>query len=231
MASARGGGQGGLDIYKFELPEDLRPMPTVHIEGYVKHAETGEPMETNVVIAHNDEMWVMRSDKTGWFFLCLPGNRNYSFQVNHEGFKYHVSSSQLNAQENITPFQKEILLQPIPKEIVREKVEIKQKQVQFFFDFDSHKLNHNAVTELDKLVSFLKKDDSWSIEVVGFADSKGNAAYNKKLSQKRAGAIVDFLNNEGISINVIRNEGKGSVKDAKANDMQYRRVDVILSKG
>ncbi len=232
MSSARGGGEGGLDIYKFELPEELRPQPTVHLEGWVKNAETGEPMEANIVIAKDDEMWVMRSDKSGWFFLCLPGNAGYSFQVNEEGYQYYINTSYLNAQENITPIQQEILLVPVKEKVLTEKVEIKQRQIQFFFDFDSYALNSNAVTELDKLTNFIKNDSSWDIEVVGFADSKGNAEYNKKLSQKRAGAIVDFLDNEGIKINVIRNEGKGSVDaNNKANDMQYRRVDVILTKG
>ncbi|MFT5384980.1 MAG: tetratricopeptide (TPR) repeat protein, partial [Saprospiraceae bacterium] len=125
LSSARGGGQGGLDIYVFELPEHLRPQPTVHLEGYVKNAETGEPLATYVSISNNDEKWVMRSDKTGWFFLCLPGNKTYSFHVNEQGFKYSLSSEQLNAQENITAFQKEILLVPIPEpEIIKQKVKI-----------------------------------------------------------------------------------------------------------
>ncbi len=230
MSSARGGGEGGLDIYTFELPEDLRPNPTVHLEGFVKNAATDEPLEANVVISKGDEMWVMRSDKTGWFFLCLPGNETYSIQVNQDGYQYYINSAQLNSQENITPFQKEIFLTPIPPKVVKEKVEIKQKQIQFFFDFDSYQLNQNAVEELDKLTTFLKKDNSWEVEVVGYADSKGNAHYNKKLSQKRAGAIVQFLKNEGININVIRNEGKGSVNKDNSKDMEFRRVDVVLSK-
>ncbi|MFT5386592.1 MAG: outer membrane protein OmpA-like peptidoglycan-associated protein, partial [Saprospiraceae bacterium] len=148
-----------------------------------------------------------------------------------QGFKYSLSSEQLNAQENITAFQKEILLVPIPEpEIIKQKVKIKQKQIQFFFDFDSYKLNPNVAIELDNLIAFLKKDNSWEVEVVGYADSKGNADYNKILSQKRAGAIVDFLEREGININVIRNEGKGSISSDDAQDMQYRRVDVILTR-
>ena len=230
MSSSRGDGQGGLDIYKFELPEHLRPQPTVHLEGLVKNAETGEPIETNVVISKNDKIWVVRSDKTGWFFLCLPGNQGYSFQVNEDGYKYFINSAQLNSQENITPYQQEILLVPIPKKVLKQKVELKQKQIQFFFDFDSYELNENANTELNKLISFLKEDNTWDVEVVGYADSKGNAAYNKVLSQKRAGAIVNFLTKEGININVVRNEGKGSVSDDNAEDMQFRRVDVILTK-
>jgi outer membrane protein OmpA-like peptidoglycan-associated protein/tetratricopeptide (TPR) repeat protein len=231
MSSARGGGEGGLDIYVFELPEHLRPQPTVHLEGYVKNGETGEPVETNVVISNQENKWIMRSDKTGWFFLCLPGNETYSFQANEEQYNYYLSTDLLNAQENISAYKKEIMLYPIPKpEIIKQKVKLKQKQIQFFFDFDSYQLNPNVIIELEKLIAFLKQDNSWEIEVVGYADSKGNADYNKKLSQKRAGAIVDYLKKEGINIKVIRNEGKGSVSSDKAEDMQFRRVDVILSR-
>jgi outer membrane protein OmpA-like peptidoglycan-associated protein len=232
MASARGGGEGGLDIYTFDLPEDMRPDPMVHFEGYVKDEDTGAGIETNVVISREDEIWVMQSDKEGWFFTCLPGNRNYSFQINHDGYIPYINNFHLGAQDNITPHQEQIFLLSLPKpEVKKEKVAVRQKQVQFFFDFDSYDLTDNAQKELEGLVGYLKKNTEWKVEVVGYADSKGNAQYNKILSKKRAGTIVNYLKKEGINIdNVIRNEGRGSVKDKKENDMQYRRVDVILTR-
>ncbi len=230
LASARGSGEGGLDIYTFELPEDLRPNPTVHLEGFVKDIETNQPLECDVIISRKDEKWLVRSDASGWFFLCLPGNKGYAIQATHQGYKYYINSVFLATQENIKPIQQEVLLEPIPQAVVKEKVEVKQKHIQFFFDFDSFELNNNARQELDNLIAFLKSDNSWSVEVVGYADSKGNADYNKKLSQKRAAAIVDFLKKEGIEINLIRNEGRGSVSSDNSKDMQFRRVDVVLTK-
>lgn len=231
LSSARPGGEGGLDIYVFELPEQLRPHPTVHLEGFVKNAVTGEPIATDIVIGNNEEKVIMRSDQYGWFFLCLPGNSAYYFKIEEKDFEYYYALEQYSPQDNVSALRKEILLVPITKkEVTKEKVVVRQKQIQFFFDFDSYQLNDNVIVELNNLIAFLKNENTWQVEVVGYADSMGNAEYNKRLSEKRAGAIVDYLKREGININVIRNEGKGSVSDDQAKDMQFRRVDVVLTR-
>ncbi len=230
FASARPGGAGGLDIYRIALPTNLRPDPMVHLEGFVKNGDTGEGVSTTISIGREAEKWQVKSDDDGWFFVCLPGDRGYSFQINQKGYQYLIEAEFLPAQDNAAPVQKELLLMPVAKpQFTTKPVEIKEKRIQFFFDFDSYQLNQNAVRELDKLTDFLKKETDWKVEVVGYADSKGDVDYNKILSEKRAGVIVDYLKNEGINIeNVVRKEGRGSVKSKDADDTQFRRVDVIL---
>ena len=234
FASAKIGGEGGLDIYSIELPEQFRPNPMVHLEGIVKNRDTNEPISTKVVIGRKDQKWITRSDENGWFFICLPGNQGYSFQVDEEGFKYYIEATFLEAQENVEPVKQEIFLEPILKpqvELVSKGEAVTEKRIQIFFDFDSYEVNKEALIELKKLASFLQKEDDWAVEVVGYADSKGNFEYNKILSQKRAGAIVEYLKNEGIEIEkVVRNEGKGSIKSKDMDDTQFRRVDIVLKK-
>ena len=234
FASAKIGGAGGLDIYTIELPEQFRPNPMVHLEGYVKNHVTNEPISTKVTIGREKEKWVTKSDENGWFFICLPGNKGYSFQVDEKGYKYYIEATFLEAQENVTPVKQELFLEPIllpQPEFVSKGLPDTEKRIQIFFDFDSFEINNDALVELQKLSTFLHDEDDWKVEVVGYADSKGNYEYNKVLSQKRAGAIVDYLKNDGIKIEkVVRNEGKGSIKVKNKKDIEFRRVDVVLKK-
>jgi len=45
IASNREGGYGKLDLYSFELPEALKPNPVTYLQGKIKDAATGKPLE------------------------------------------------------------------------------------------------------------------------------------------------------------------------------------------
>ncbi len=236
FASERMNGTGGLDIYTFELPEELRPIPMVHLEGFVTDEETGEPIATTISISNSEEKFTAQSDETGWFFLCVPGNKGYSFQINEKGYDYFIDAQFLDAQDNTS--NNTIKLPLVPKNnvktvAVRKGSPVREKRVQFFFEFDSFELTQKAELELKELSKLLNREKDWKVEVVGYADNSGSASYNKKLSEKRAKAIVSFLSEYGVTIDkVIKTEGLGSIASSPNNDTssQSRRVDVVLRK-
>ncbi|MDB4415045.1 OmpA family protein [bacterium] len=236
FASERINGTGGLDIYTFELPEELRPNPMVHLEGFVTNGETNEPIETTISISNSSEKFTIQSDETGWFFLCVPGNKGYSFQINQKGYDYFIDAQFLDAQDNTS--NNRINLPLVPKNnlktvAVRKGLPAREKRVQFFFEFDSFTLNQKTEIELKELSKLLNREKDWKIEVVGYADNIGSAGYNKKLSEKRAKAIASFLSKYGVTIEtVIKTEGLGSISSSPNNDTssQSRRVDVVLRK-
>ncbi|MEM9918588.1 MAG: OmpA family protein [Bacteroidota bacterium] len=237
FSSARRDGNGGLDIYQVKLPENLRPDPIVHLEGYVVDATTGEPINTHINIGREGQKWFVESDEKGWFFLCLPGNKGYSFQVEEKGYEYYIGAQYLEAQDNAIPATVEIALLPVAggrSEFVAKGVgEITEKRIQFFFDFDSYDINSETMTDLKALTSLLHEEEDWKVEIVGYADNSGDVKYNQQLSEKRAKAISSYLKRNGITINkVIRDEGRGSIGDKtnKEESKQFRRVDVILRK-
>lgn len=77
------------------------------------------------------------------------------------------------------------------------------------FDFNKATLRPEGRAKLDDVAA---KSNSLVLEVViavGHADRIGGAAYNQKLSEKRAGAVKDYLVGKGIPANRIYTEGKG----------------------
>jgi OOP family OmpA-OmpF porin len=78
------------------------------------------------------------------------------------------------------------------------------------FDFNKATLRPEGKAKLDDVAN---KSKSLVLEVViavGHADRIGGAAYNQKLSEKRAAAVKDYLVSKGIPANRVYTEGKGS---------------------
>jgi len=61
---------------------------------------------------------------------------------------------------------------------------------------------------LDNVVSVLKSNPTWDTEVEGHTDNVGNAEANKELSQKRANAVMKYLQDKGV-VNKLSARGFG----------------------
>lgn len=61
------------------------------------------------------------------------------------------------------------------------------------FDFDSYQLNDAAKTGLERVRSILLEYPDLTLEIAGYTDSKGSLEYNKRLADKRAQTVIDYL--------------------------------------
>ena len=118
---------------------------------------------------------------------------------------------------------------PPPKPVI-EKVSLKGDTL---FDFDKSVIKPEGRQVLDRLADEAKKMDLEVIIAIGHADWTGPAAYNQKLSERRAAAVKAYLVTKGISPNRIYTEGKGEtqpVADNKTREgrAKNRRVDVEI---
>lgn len=77
------------------------------------------------------------------------------------------------------------------------------------FDFNKAALRPEGKAKLDKLVDDIKGIKLEVIIAVGHTDRFGSDAYNQKLSEKRAGAVKDYLVGKGILADRVYAEGKG----------------------
>ncbi|MCU7649568.1 MULTISPECIES: OmpA family protein [Pseudomonas] len=91
---------------------------------------------------------------------------------------------------------------PLPPPVVEEVVVVKEETIvvrDVHFHFDSAKLTEADKTKLNTIVTRLKQESaSAQLRVTGHTDSVGKAAYNQKLSDKRAHSVVEYLIQSGI---------------------------------
>ncbi len=100
------------------------------------------------------------------------------------------------------------------------------------FQTGSAKLTKNSYGTLDDIVALMKLIPEANLEVQGHTDENGSDETNKKLSQDRAQAVVDYFTKKGIDSSRLRAVGYGSSKPiadnkSKEGRQQNRRVELV----
>ena len=62
------------------------------------------------------------------------------------------------------------------------------------------------------------------IEIGGHTDGKGSDSYNKRLSENRAKAVVEYLVSKGVNINRLKYMGYGKSMPVAPNDTEEGRA-------
>ena len=85
-----------------------------------------------------------------------------------------------------------------------------------YFDFDKSTLRPEGMAALDNLAKRLSVTNYDVLTIVGHADRIGSAQYNQKLSERRAGAMREYLIAQGVSAQKISASGVGSTQPTAA---------------
>ena len=100
------------------------------------------------------------------------------------------------------------------------------------FAFDSSELTVRAMRDLDGVASALndpKLTAAW-LTLEGHTDATGAAAYNLRLSERRAEAVVTYLAGQGVARGRLRAVGFGEDRLLPAyppTDERQRRVEIV----
>jgi len=91
-----------------------------------------------------------------------------------------------------------------------------------------------ARERLAKVSGIVLAYPSLHLQVEGHTDSVGGDEYNQTLSERRAGAVRDYLVQQGILAESIEARGFGKTVPIASNDtsegrQQNRRVELVLS--
>jgi outer membrane protein OmpA-like peptidoglycan-associated protein len=108
------------------------------------------------------------------------------------------------------------------------------------FDFDMADLRSTAIPSLQKVVIVMRSYPSYLCTIGGHTDSKGDKAYNQKLSERRADSVKTWLVAHGAP-NPITARGFGDTKPIAPNSkpngsddpdgrQKNRRVEITLHK-
>ena len=117
-----------------------------------------------------------------------------------------------------------------PTPVVKKRIVLRGVQ----FDFDKATIRADARPILDEAVSTLKDNSAISVAVEGHTDSVGTAAYNQRLSQRRAGSVRDYLVGHGISDSRLSVAGFSEAQPVASNATadgraQNRRVELRVT--
>lgn len=114
---------------------------------------------------------------------------------------------------------------PVPKPWVKVTL-----QADSLFGFDQDSLQADGKQALDKLLQELKDVNVEAVQVTGHTDRLGSAAYNAKLSTRRAEAVRNYLVQVGgMPANLVTAIGVGSAQpQTSANDCKGMKASQAL---
>lgn len=222
LASNREGGFGDLDLYKFKLPESLKPNMVTYLVGKVYDAETKEvlPARFELIDLKTGKVAIQSyaDEVTGAYLVCLPVNQDYALNVSHEGYLFHSENFTLTGGTVTQPFEKNVGMNKIK---VGESVVLKN----VFFETAKFDLKDQSRVELDKLTSFLEKNSKMKIELSGHTDNVGDKKMNQVLSENRAKAVLDYLVKRGIKVERLTTKGYGDTLPIATNETEEGRAE------
>lgn len=99
------------------------------------------------------------------------------------------------------------------------------------FEFNKSILTPDSKTILDKVAASLIERPDVKVEIAGHTDSKGSDAYNLKLSNARADAVMQYLIGKGVKADNLTAKGYGEsqpIADNKTDEgrAKNRRVEL-----
>ena len=102
------------------------------------------------------------------------------------------------------------------------------------FDTGQYSLKPGAREKLAKVAGILIAYPSLNIAVGGYTDNVGGDEMNQKLSENRAGAVRDYLVQQGVVANSVSATGFGNSAPVASNDnsagrQENRRVELVVS--
>lgn len=102
------------------------------------------------------------------------------------------------------------------------------------FDSGKYSLKAGAREKLSKVAGILIAYPSLAIEVGGYTDNVGSDEMNQKLSENRAGAVRDYLVEQGVATASVSVKGFGNTSPVASNDnsggrQENRRVELVVS--
>ncbi|MBL0182394.1 MAG: OmpA family protein [Chitinophagaceae bacterium] len=212
-ASDGGDTRGGLDIYTFQLREDVRPLKTLWVKGKVfdKKTKAGLPSAVELTdVKTKNLISKVQTDEDGNYLVTLPVGKDYAFNVNRKGYLFYSDNFSMLGNNSDSVFIVDIPLQPI-----EAGATIVLKNI--FFDTKKFDLKPESTGELDKLVMLLNDNPKLKIQIDGHTDNVGQDKDNLLLSNNRAKAVVGYLLNKGINIQRLSYKGFGAGKPVADN--------------
>lgn len=211
--------RGGLDIYSFQLRDDIRPLKTLWVKGkvYDKKTNAGLPSSVELTNVKTDRIVSkIQTDEDGNYLITLPVGNDYAFNVNRRGYLFYSDNFSITPNTD-SVFIVNIALQPIEKgaSIVLKNI---------FFETGKFDLQNESKSELDKLVELLNDNPNLKIQIDGHTDNVGQQKDNLELSNNRAKSVVGYLLSKGINQQRLSYKGFGATKPVADNNTETGRA-------
>lgn len=171
----------------------IQNEPRLVVMGKVINRKNNEVMSQSVVkmVDQKSDMNTYNSED-GQFLFQMSRNHSYIITADKPGYtstRASVTTMSVKRSDPDDTINVTIYLDTIKRSFSVSNI---------YYDYDQANLKPESVASLDTLLNFMKDNPSISVEIYSYTDGKGKEQYNLPLSQRRAQAVLDYLEKNGI---------------------------------
>ncbi|MEO1051689.1 MAG: OmpA family protein [Bacteroidota bacterium] len=229
---------GERPIDPSDIKIDEEPLQPIMLTVTVTDENTGSPIDVKIGVKRVSDNRVIgqRRQSTGvyQFEFTSEEKARYRLSVEKQGYIFENRNIDIiGATTEPKSLRSSIALSPVPVQAKNnEKTDDGTTTVpnrgyestpvrtlrNVYFDFDKVTLKPESNEELNKLERFISQNPGIVVEIGGHTDKIGSKSYNKRLSERRAQAVVSFLTDKGIDPRRVKAVGYGAERPLASND-------------
>lgn len=211
------------DVDDYSVSIEMVPLLNYFFSGEVREKNTLESLPGVSIVLRNMD------DKSS--IDTLVSDENGLFKGDHLPFKYGddielsillekdgyvaktvVLRERLGLDEEINLNERMLALDLTKIEVGKTDLNDVVDINPIYFDFDKWDIREDAAIELNKIVEIMNENPGMVIELGSHTDSRGSAAYNLRLSDRRAKSSAAYIVSKGIDKSRITGKGYGMSK-------------------
>jgi len=191
-----------IAYFKFDKPSIIRkPIPlleidsTIIMQGRLLDSKTKDKITSLAKINLIDPDKSLNvassvSDSMGNYKIKLSSKKKFGIEISAKDYLLYLEVFDISKEPGDV----------IKKDFTIQKIEVGQKVVlrNLFFETGKAVLKPESTDELEKVLKFLKDNETIKLEISGHTDNQGSLQFNTKLSESRAKAVVDWLLSNGV---------------------------------
>lgn len=197
------------NIYTFLETTPIIDVYFAQIQGLVTDKQTGLPIEgANIVLtdSNNKIHKQVRTNSEGFYTVETDKFETYFVKATKERYDSDEFLSKANLEHQRIDFQ--LQTNEVPLVTGTDLAKVLNIPI-IYFDFDKSNIRQDAQVELEKVLAVLDQYPNIRLEIRSHTDSRGNDAYNKGLSQRRATSTLKYLIENGIPESRLQAVGFG----------------------
>ncbi len=177
-----------------------------------------EPINCEIVLTNlstNQKIVIVKkTDKKGLAKVYVRKGDYYDVTINPQGYAFFNTEFEVKneSSKNIN-----VSLQALKKDV---KIELNN----ITFETNSADLNAKSHKELKKVIDLLKNNPQIKVEISAHTDDIGSEEYNKKLSDRRAESVVNYLIMNDVPKNRLIFKGYGETQPLVPNNSDKNRA-------
>ncbi|MBX2906824.1 MAG: OmpA family protein [Taibaiella sp.] len=188
--------------------------PRLVVMGKVVDKKSGELLNESVVkmIDQKGDLNTYNSED-GKFLFNMSRAHSYVITADKPGYTSSRASVSTMEIKRADPDDTVVVT------IFLDSIKVSFSVSNIYYDYDKAALRPESVAALDSVLHFMTDNPSISVEIYSYTDGKGKEEYNLALSQRRAQAVLDYLEKNGIDRARMTARGFGNKNAVAPNSM------------